>query len=215
MLKKAEKKQIIINPSNWSWPTNENIQDKSSWFRRNKIIVILWSIILFIIIISSISWNSSTNTKPSSKDYCPNGDYSSSYYDDDCWLKPDEKICRWSDWRYYDKPKNAYCDWSKTPQWWSCNRWFSAKSQWNRTRDHNSWYCECNSSHVTCSSYYDTQTDIMQAEINEQQSYLNNMYVNQYSQSSVNKYNAQVQYVNDLIWRRNRYMSENCTCSSY
>jgi hypothetical protein len=41
------------------------------------------------------------------------------------------------------------------------------------------------------------------------------MYVNQYSQSSVNKYNSQVQYVNDLIWKRNRYMSENCTCSSY
>jgi hypothetical protein len=31
------------------------------------------------------------------------------------------------------------------------------------------------------------------------QNYLNNMYVNQYSQSSVNKYNSQVQYVNDLI----------------
>lgn len=113
-----------------------------------------------------------------------------------------KKICKWSDLRYYDKPKNAYCDWSTSPQWWTCNKWFTAKSEWDLKLDHTSWFCECNSSQVSClSEITSILIDSMSDEIDKQEEYLNTMNVNQYSQTSVNNYNNQVQNLNNLIWK--------------
>lgn len=175
------------------------------------ILVVAW---LAVLLVLKIQNPSDKELNIHTKDYCPNGDKSSSYYDNDCGIKPDEKICKWSDWKYYDKPDNAFCDWSQTPQWWTCNKWYIAKSEWDRKRDHTAWYCECKSSQVQCDLYNDTQIDSMQVEIDNQRVILHDMQVNRYSQTSVNRYNSQVQYINNLISKRNRYMSENCTCAN-
>lgn len=208
MLKRAVKKQIDKKLQDWGGSEKKTASNNFEFFKEYQILIATTWFVLIIIIIACVTYFFNT---PTSKDYCQNWDFSSSYYDNDCWKE--EKICKWSDGRYYDKPINSYCDWSKTSQWWTCNNLYTAKSEWDRKQDHSSRYCECKSSRVQCSSFDDSQIDLMQIKAQEQQGYLNNMYIDKYSQASVNQYNSQVQYVNDLIWKRNRYMSENCTCT--
>lgn len=218
MLKRAVKREENKEKhQNWNFSEKSNNSNDFTRFKKNKTILIIAWVILLIIIIASISGNSSddytpSNTYSNSKDYCPNWDLSASYYDDTC-SEETNSTCLWEDWYYHTKVENSYCDNWSTPLWWSCKSWYSPKSEWKRTRDNDSWYCECNLSQVRCPSYADIKSDSMQSEIDREENYLNNMYVNQYSQSSVNNYNTQVQKVNNLISKRNRYMSENCDCS--
>lgn len=210
MLERAGKKVEIVEKKSIN---HNNKYTSNIWIY---VLVIFWVIFLSVIIAilsnSDDSVNSKSTNQNKTKDYCPNGDYSPSVYDGSCGKKVEENICRWSDGRYYDKPKNSYCDDSQTPQWWSCVFWYTAKSEWNRAWDHSARYCECNKTLLSCSAVVEGIIDNMQSDINFAQNYLNNMYVNTYSQASVNQYNNQVQYVNNLIWKRNRYMSEHCKC---
>lgn len=212
MLKRAVKKEEKNTQSpNWKFTDKVSPSDNFWRFKKNKTAIIVVWIIILLIVVSSFSNNSSNNSNYSNtKDYCPNWDSSPSYYDNNCWT---ETTCLWNDWYNHPKVANSNCDNWSTPLWWSCKSWYSPKSEWKRTRDNDSWYCECNLSQVRCPSYADTKSDSMQLEIDREQNYLDSMYVNQYNQSSVNNYNIQVQKLNNLVSKRNRYMSENCDCS--
>lgn len=121
----------------------------------------------------------------------------------------DPTMCIWSDWITYSKPINAHCNGQETTQWWSCKDWYTAvKWGWSV-----GWYCKCDLEQVNCSSYQGTQSDTMEQGINSAEKYLDNMYLNEYSQSSIDNYNTQVEIVNALVSARNKYMSENCDCS--
>lgn len=222
MLKRAEKKMN----SNVTFSEDNNSANQSNWHIKDNNIKIICGIILFVILLVAIVGSSVDSAKKSSgtivsnspdylskksttKDYCPNWDWSSSFYDNDCWI---DSTCLGSDWFKHSKVINSNCDNWTTPLWWSCELWYSPKSEWNRTQDNDAWYCECDLSKVQCPNYADLKSDSMQKEIDREQDYLDSIYVNRSSQSSIDNYNNYVQKVNNLISKRNRYMSENCSC---
>jgi len=57
-----------------------------------------------------------------------------------------------------------------------------------------------------------SRADTMQNTIDTSQRDLDNTYVDQYSQRSVNAYNVKANSVNKAIADRNKYLSEYCTC---
>ena len=186
MLKKA-------NP--WEKTKDNNFDDTiihSSKY--NTLIILIVCIIIWLIIVLWIffDWQTSNNWESINQ--------------------ADSKICRWSDGLVYDKPKNATCDGGKSPQWWVCNNGYKSVSENYHTWDRSSWYCACRSSWMTCDTTVSNISDTMQFEISKANNYLNNMHLNLYSTTSVNAYNQQVENVNMLIAKRNRYLSENCSC---
>lgn len=162
-------------------------------------IVVLWIFAAIICIIASIADNSS---KSSNLSTTPKTTTKNSFEKD--WY------CKWSDWNRYEKPIHWYCDWGRTPLWRICNTWYYSKSEGNKTRLNSSWYCAANCSNFSCPSY---ACSSLESSMNLQISKLNNMYVNQYSQASVNSYNAQVNAANEATEKYNRCLSEECRCS--
>ncbi len=193
---------------------NENGSDKSDI---SNIVVIIGIITLVLIIIvlgasktSSYESNSSSNTITLTQNTNSNEEKNQGSsivqevdhrYDD---------TCKWSNGWYYTRPPHWYCDGWKTPLWWKCESWYTAKSENNETRNNGSWYCAKNSGSFSCSQDYNYEISSKYLWMQTEQRKLDNMYVNVYSQVSVNNYNAQVNKVNRLVEKYNRYLSEHC-----
>lgn len=184
----SRQSQSTYTTSNDSW----NSGDSSRWCWK-------WAVFLICayIVIGIISSISQENNSKSSSSYSPS--YSNSYTNNytnttnTSSYESDWK-CKWSDGYRYTKPVHAYCDGWKTPLWWKCNAWYYAKSENNKTRLDSSRYCASNCSNFSC--------------LNDVCSYQRKQiptYVNEYSQSSINNYNAKVEAYN-------RCLSEKCYC---
>jgi len=190
MLKRAVPKQEKhIQAHNQIFEKSSNFER----FKENKTVIIIVCVVLVIIIIASSNNNNSSNnsfssnTSSTTKDYCPNWDNSPSYYDNTCWSSAISNTCLWSDWYNHKRVTNSYCDWWSTPLGRTCDSWYSPKSEGRKTYDDTSRYCDCDIGKYKCSDYIISKAD--------------NMYVNKYSQASVDAYN--------------RFLSENCICSYF
>lgn len=194
--KRSEKlKTTYTNPQKQTkCPSSNDYNSNSSEIKQR--LVVLW-IVTIICIIATITDNSSKSSDLSVTPKTTNS-FEKDWY------------CKWSDWNRYEKPMHWYCDWGGTPLWRICNTWYYAKSEGNKTRLNSSWYCAAKCSNFSCSSY---ACSSLESSMNLQTSKLNNMYVNQYSQASINSYNAQVNEVNEATEKYNRCLSEECRCS--
>jgi len=83
-------------------------------------------------------------------------------------------------WVEYTKPSNAHCVPEDKYNAWKCDSWYNEKNN----------YCWCTSWNYSCPTYLNTTT--LDNQIDTLQREINNMYVNQYSDSSVNNYNSKV-----------------------
>ena len=169
-------------------PNYSSNEKKSSWCWKS-FLIIFWIFIVLVIIsaINDSSSSSSSSSYSNTTSYTTTSTTTNSYEKD--WK------CKWSDWYRYTKPVHAYCDGGKTPLWWKCNVWYTAKSENDKTWINSSRYCAANCSNFTCfehnnCNYYENQIP---------------KSVNQYSSQSVNNYNAKVAAYN-------RCLSERCYC---
>lgn len=169
-------------------PSYNNNEKKSSWCWKY-LLIIFWIFIIWVIINAVINDNSS-NSSSYGNTTTTTSTATNSYEKD--WK------CKWSDWLRYNKPVHAYCDWWKTALWWSCNYWYTAKSENGKTWINSSRYCAANCEHFSCvwRNYIPCTTE--QAAIPT--------YVNEYSQSSIDNYNAKIEAYN-------RCLSEKCSCA--
>lgn len=105
--------------------------------------------------------------------------------------------CKWSDWLRHNKPVHAYCDWWNTALWWSCNYWYTAKSENNQTWLDSSWYCAADCSDFSCRwrGYVPCTSEKKAVPTN----------VNEYSEAEVDNYNEKIEAYN-------RCLSEKCSC---
>ncbi|MBS8122195.1 hypothetical protein [Candidatus Vampirococcus lugosii] len=101
----------------------------------------------------------------------------------------------------YTKPEHAYCVPEDNYNAWKCDIGYHEKDN----------YCWCTSGDYTCPISLDTSS--LDKQINSLQLEIDNMYVNQYSDNSVNRYNAKVDSMNNLIEERNKKLNESCSCN--
>lgn len=189
-------------------PTHADIYDDSTVSNSNSsksgpwcwkiLLIVLWIFILCIIINAAVNSSSSRNyynsySSTSSSSYNYNNTSTSTTTNT---YEKDWK-CKWSDGGWYPKPIHGYCDWWKTPLWWKCNAWYYAKSENDKTWLNSSWYCAANCTNFNCEWYNYIPCTYEQEAIPT--------YVNQYSQASVDNYNAKVAAYN-------RCLSEKCSC---
>lgn len=185
------------------WTLSKIIQEKkkNNWWWGWWWLIFFWIIIL----ISIFSDDSSDSSNYSSSSY-NNSNYSSNVNDIDIGITSSNTIWNNSsktcvlNWVSYTKPSNAYCTVNDKYNAWKCNTWYTEKNN----------YCWCTSWNYSCPTYLDTsyldnRIDILEKEIN-------NMYVNQYSDSSVNNYNYKVNTMNKLIEEQNKKLNESCSC---
>ena len=172
-----------------------NKKDNSSWSWLG------WFILMFIwiiFIISIFSDNSSNNTNTTSSN---NTDYSNriNTANSNNTINNNSNKCLLN-WIEYTKPNNSSCiTWDKYNAW-KCNTWYTEKNN----------YCWCNSWNYNCPIYLDTSD--LDNRIAKLEKEVNSMYVNQYSDSSVNNYNSKVNSMNKLIEERNKKLNDNCSC---
>lgn len=151
-------------------------------------LIIFWIYIVICIIAGIVNDSWSSKSSSSYKSNTTSTSTNTNNYEKD-WY------CKWSDWNWYTKPVHWYCDWGKTPLWRKCNAWYTAKSENNKTRINSSRYCAANCSNFTCYENYNCVVQELQIPKS----------VNQYSQSSVDNYNAKIEAYN-------RCLSERCYC---
>lgn len=189
MLKRAQsRKKNEIHQTASSVPLTPAKSNKS-W---------VWWVVGSVVLLTLVFWSDISDTFSSTNTWIPTTQSSKDY----------SYSCIGSDGFSYTRPKNAFCDNRKTPQWRSCESWYkSVKWYWDVGR-----YCECNTKYYSCSDYHNTITKPMKDQYNSIINYLAWAQVNRYSQSSVNYYNNQLIKAQELESRINRYISENCEC---
>jgi len=189
MLKRAQtkkKNEVQKTSSTVSWNSS---QDNKYWMRW-----IVWWVILLILVFWWDIWSIFSSSNVSKSSTQSSRDYSYS--------------CIGSNGFSYTRPQNAFCDRSKTQQWWSCESWYTAVKGGGDA----GWYCKCSSWLFSCTDYYQTKLNPMKDQYDNIWRYIDITQVNIYNHSAVNYYNSQIDKYNELASRLNRYMSENCDC---
>lgn len=103
-------------------------------------------------------------------------------------------------WKCIDKPKHASCTTSSKMDAWVCDPKYN--EEWTE--------CMCRSGQFSCPTW--VNTDEIDQKIKQLETRIENTYVDEYSKSSVNAYNAMIEQVNSLTKQRNTQLNNNCTC---
>ena len=115
-----------------------------------------------------------------------------------CW----ENKCYFK-WKCWNLPSNAHCVENDEYNAWKCNNGYYEKNN----------YCWCKSWKYSCNDYsYELLCSSDDTKIKELKNKIDNYHVNRYSKKSVNYYNSLVSRYNNLIYKRNKCLNDNCIC---